>query len=116
MEVHRRGGAALRHRAKIRFIAEHFRERNHRGNDLRTGAREHSLDSSAPRVDVAGDRSMYSSGVTTSTFITGSSSAGLAALAAFLKAIEPAILNANSDESTSWKLPKTSRTLTSTIS
>ena len=45
---------------------------------------------------------MYSSGVTTSTAITGSSSTGLARLEASLKAIEPATLKAISDESTSW--------------
>ncbi len=35
----------------------------------------------------------------------GSSSTGLAFFEASWKAIEPAILNAISDESTSWKLP-----------
>ena len=44
---------------------------------------------------------MYSSGTTTSTRITGSSSTGLALRAASLKQIEPQILNAISDESTS---------------
>ena len=45
---------------------------------------------------------MYSSGVTTSTANTGSSRTGLAFCIAFLNAIEPAILNAISEESTSW--------------
>ena len=45
---------------------------------------------------------MKSSGVVTSTDIIGSSSTGLARLAASLNAIEPAILNASSEESTSW--------------
>ena len=45
---------------------------------------------------------MLSSGVVTSTAIIGSSRAGLALLAAALKTIEPAILNAISEESTSW--------------
>jgi hypothetical protein len=45
---------------------------------------------------------MYSSGVRTSTDITGSRSTGSASAAAFLKAIEPAILKASSEESTSW--------------
>ena len=45
---------------------------------------------------------MYSSGVRTSTAITGSRSTGSARAAAFLNAIEPAILKASSDESTSW--------------
>ena len=43
-----------------------------------------------------------SSGVTTSTLITGSSSFGFARFIASLKAIEPAILKARSLESTSW--------------
>ena len=41
-------------------------------------------------------------GTTTSTAITGSSSVGEARRTASLKAIDPAILNAISDESTSW--------------
>ena len=45
---------------------------------------------------------MFSSGVVTSTFMSGSSSAGSALRAASLKTIEPAILNAISEESTSW--------------
>ena len=44
----------------------------------------------------------YSSGVVTSTAITGSSSFGFARFIASLKAIEPAILKARSLESTSW--------------
>ena len=48
---------------------------------------------------------MYSSGVTTSTAMTGSSSTGLALRAAFFTAMEPAILNAISEESTSWYEP-----------
>ena len=54
-------------------------------------------------------------GATTSTAIIGSSSVGLARRAASLNAIEPAILKAISDESTSWYEPSTSRTLMSTI-
>ena len=48
---------------------------------------------------------MYSSGVITSTAMTGSRRTGLARLAAFLTAIEPAILKAISEESTSWYEP-----------
>ena len=43
----------------------------------------------------------YSSGVRTSTAMSGSSRTGLALRAASLNAIEPAILNAISEESTS---------------
>ena len=56
-----------------------------------------------------------SSGVTTSTLKIGSSRIGLARLAASLKASDPAILKAISDESVSWYLPSTSVTRTSTI-
>src|SRR5206468_3622656 len=56
----------------------------------------------------------YSSGVTTSTFMIGSSSTGLARLKPSLKPIEPAILNAISFESTSWYEPSNSVTFTST--
>ena len=58
---------------------------------------------------------MFSSGVTTSTAISGSSRAGLALRAASLKAIEPAILKAISEESTSWYWPSRSDALTPTI-
>ncbi len=45
---------------------------------------------------------MYSSGVTTSTSITGSRRTVPALAAPSLNPIEPAILNAISEESTSW--------------
>ena len=45
---------------------------------------------------------MYSSGTVTETFMMGSRMAGFAFLQASLKAMEPAILNAISEESTSW--------------
>ena len=51
--------------------------------------------------------------MTTSTDIIGSSSTGEAFRTASLAAIEPAILNAISDESTGWKEPSTSVTFTS---
>ena len=58
---------------------------------------------------------MYSSGIVTSTRIIGSSTAGLAFSTASLTAIEPAILKAISDESTSWYEPSWTVALTSTI-
>ena len=58
---------------------------------------------------------MNSWGVTTSTAMTGSSSTGCARRAASFSAIDPAILNAISDESVSWYLPSTSVARTSTI-
>ena len=48
---------------------------------------------------------MYSSGVVTSTLNTGSRIIGLDLAAACLTAIDPASLNAISDESTSWYDP-----------
>ena len=48
---------------------------------------------------------IYSSGVTTSTAMIGSRIAGLALRAASLNAMEPATLNAISEESTSWNDP-----------
>ena len=48
---------------------------------------------------------MYSSGVTTSTAMMGSRRTGSAFFQASCRAIEPAILKAISDESTSWVLP-----------
>ncbi len=56
-----------------------------------------------------------SSGTTTSSSAIGSSRMGLAMAAAFLKAREPAILNAISEESTVWKEPSNTVTRTSTI-
>jgi hypothetical protein len=55
----------------------------------------------ATTAQVAHHVAHKSSGVTTSTFITGSSRTGLALLQTFLEAIEPATLNAISLESTS---------------
>ncbi len=45
---------------------------------------------------------IYSSGTVTETFIMGSRMVGSAFRQASLKAMEPAILNAISEESTSW--------------
>ena len=57
---------------------------------------------------------MNSSGMRTSTFMIGSRMAGSALAKASLMAIDPAILNAISDESTSWYDPSKRVTLTST--
>ena len=53
-----------------------------------------------------------SSGTVTSSSMIGSSSTGSAFEYASLNAIDPAILNAISDESTVWYWPSTSRTVT----
>ena len=57
----------------------------------------------------------YSSGTAISTFITGSRRVGRHLAMASLKASEPAILNAISEESTSWYWPSKSSTWKSTI-
>ncbi|TMF52640.1 MAG: hypothetical protein E6I24_00525, partial [Chloroflexi bacterium] len=57
---------------------------------------------------------MNSSGMTTSTFMIGSSSAGWPLRMPSLAAIDPAMVNAISDESTSWYEPSTRVALTST--
>ena len=57
---------------------------------------------------------MNSSGIVTSTRMIGSRIVGSAFEKASLTAIEPAILNAISDESTSWYDPSKSVALTST--
>eukprot|EP01139_Manchomonas_bermudensis_P004031 Amastigsp_a16226_7.p2 type:complete len:109 gc:universal Amastigsp_a16226_7:580-254(-) len=57
---------------------------------------------------------MYSSGVSTSTAIIGSSNTGSALRIPSLKPIEAAILNAFSFESTSWYEPSNNVTFTST--
>ena len=53
-----------------------------------------------------------SSGTDSVTIMIGSSSTGLACSSACFIAIEPASLNASSEESTVWKAPSTSRTRT----
>ena len=56
---------------------------------------------------------MYSSGTVISTFIIGSNITALACLHPSLNAIDAAILNAISDESTSWYEPSTNVALKS---
>ena len=58
---------------------------------------------------------MYSSGVSTTTFMIGSRSTALHFSLAAFKAIDAAILKAISDESTSWYDPSNNVALTSTI-
>ena len=58
---------------------------------------------------------MNSSGVRTSTAISGSRMIGLALRTPSLKAWEPAILNAISEESTSWYAPSSRVAFTPTI-
>mmetsp|Transcript_83802 Transcript_83802/g.215751 ORF Transcript_83802/g.215751 Transcript_83802/m.215751 type:complete len:216 (+) Transcript_83802:472-1119(+) len=57
---------------------------------------------------------MYSSGVVTSTFITGSRTTGLHFDAPSLKPARPATSKAITEESTGWKAPSMSFTFTST--
>ena len=57
---------------------------------------------------------MNASGIVTSTRMIGSRMTGSAFANPSLRAMEPAILKAISDESTSWNEPSTSVALTST--
>ena len=52
-------------------------------------------------------------GIVTSNFTTGSISTGLAVRTAFRIAFRPAVLNAASELSTGWSLPKNTSTATS---
>jgi len=60
------------------------------------------VQAAAPLVEVAVDAATASSGTVTSTCMIGSSRTGWAFSYADLNAIEPATLNAISDESTEW--------------
>ena len=62
----------------------------------------HALDAAAARVDVADDVAHVLLGHDDLDLIMGSSSAGAPLVMASLNAMEPAILNAISEESTSW--------------
>src|SRR5579883_1354182 len=52
-KVHGEAAAALRPGTELGRVAEHFRKRNHRLDDLRGAAKLHTFDTSAPRVQVA---------------------------------------------------------------
>src|SRR5437763_12472757 len=53
LEVHRRSGATLRHRAEVCGVAEHLRERDIGRDDLRAARpRLHLLDATTPTVQV----------------------------------------------------------------
>jgi len=67
------------------------------------------------RVSKRARTTRRSSGTVTSTLTYGSRRTGLAFSAPALNAIEPATLNAASDESTSWNEPSYTMTLMSTI-
>lgn len=58
---------------------------------------------------------VYFDGTVTSRLTIGSSRTGRAAMNAFLKAMRPAVLNAASELSTGWSLPKWTSTATSWI-
>ena len=80
--------------AQVGSIAEHLGQGD-KGIDL-LGAGAHLV---ALNLATA---PMYSSGTITHTFMMGSSRTGSASRIASLKAMEPAILKAISEESTSW--------------
>src|SRR6266568_2037392 len=102
VELHRVARPSLRLGPEVADVAEHLRQRDERLDD--PGSPRSSMAWIWPRLELRSPITspMFSSGVVTSTAIIGSSSTGWALRAADLNAIEPAILNAISDESTSW--------------
>ena len=86
--------------AQVTHVAEHLQRT--RALTTRALPLVHRLDGSAPGVQVADDVAHVVLGGDDLDAISGSSRAGLALRAASLKAIEPAILKAISEESTSW--------------
>ena len=87
---------------QVGSIAEHLSQR-HVGIDLdSTGTGDLTQNVAAACGDIANDGTHILSGTVTETFMMGSRMAGLAFLQASLNAMEPAILNAISEESTSW--------------
>ena len=99
--LHRILAAALRTGAEVGSIAKHLGQR-HIGVDLlgaTAGLQLHDL--SAAGIQIAITSPIYSSGTMTLTFMIGSCSVGSAFRQASLKAMEPAILKAISEESTS---------------
>ncbi len=90
------------HGTKDDRIAEHLRKRALGLDHLQFSLTIDTHDASAAAVEVSITSPRHSSGTLTSTFMTGSTGMGIASPIAFLKASEAAILNAISDESTSW--------------
>src|SRR5688500_16015918 len=102
LEFHGVGGAPLGQRAQRGGVAEHLVQRHFGLIALLPG--RSSMPRMTPRRE---ERSpitspIFSSAVSTSTAMIGSSSTGLAARMPSLKAKMAAILNAFSFESTSW--------------
>src|SRR5438105_11382541 len=114
MKFHAVDGPPLGLRPQVGGVAEHVAQRHVGAYHLHGG--RPSIPRIWPRRD---DRSprispMNSSGITTSTFMIGSSRAGWPLRMPSLAAIEPAMVNAISLESTSWYEPSTRVALTST--
>jgi len=101
VRLHRVLTTALRFGTHIGRIAKHFGKRNLRINLLRARKGIHSENHAAAGVQVTDNVAIYSSGTVTVTFMIGSMMTGSALRIASLNAIEPAILNAISEESTS---------------
>ena len=113
LELHLEVGAAAADRAQVGRVVEHLGHR-HLGLDLgRRALRLHPQRVAAARVEVADHVADDVLGAADVSRTIGSSRTGSASSIACLKAIEPAILKAISEESTSWCLPSTSRTRTS---
>ena len=101
MGFHRVLTTALGIRTQIAGVAEHFGQRNQCIDLNGTGAGFLTLNLTTRELRSPITVPVYSSGTDNGNFMIGSIRIGCACFIASLKAIEPAILNAISEESTS---------------
>lgn len=116
LEVHRLhavGSTAFGQGADCGRVTEHLGQRDGRVEDGLAVLRVDALDDTPAAVDIAEQVALVFVGVVTSTFMIGSKMIGPAFSKASLRPKMPAILNANSLESTSWKEPSVIATLMS---
>ena len=107
-EFHRVRALPLRDAAELGGVAGHFRQRGLALDDGQVARQRFLVFDACPLgVQVAEDGARCTSKDTVTSRLTiGSSSTGRARRKAFLKAIRPAVLNAASELSTGWSLPK----------
>ena len=102
-KVHGEAGASLRAAAQIGGVTEHLRQRNFARESRSLPARDfRALNLAAPRIQVAENRRHVFFGNDHFHPHDGLEQTGLAFAQASLNAIEPAILKAISELSTSW--------------
>ena len=104
-EFHGKTAAALCHGAELGRITKHFGKRHLGIDNLDRTPIVNAFDAALREFKSPVTSPMKLSGTKACTFMTGSRITGFARRAASWNAIEPAILNAASDESTSWKEP-----------